>query len=328
MKHTITILCLLSFTFVNVAAKSEHLDIMYLSSANSIGNIFKMLNLTMENIPKISPTIIGKVKNFIEKIISSLPENKKEENSARTDQEKLIHAKVSALINMQRDTNAKNFGDEFVYMYLSHYVDIPYEYLGTTCSENDGEPYLANWITNEDRITYQNFLSTIHCTEILEKCRKVFSDLTGIIDKFEAFEEAFYEKNYAGLVENIIEDLVGNGKIDETPVKIVGETTEHIIDLLGSTNLSEEEIIKEVEESIGRDVISEDMKKGIFGTANILLQMSVGSASIFSAVTTMINFSVLMYTSLVPEAAHVAMLYSLSMRVAERTWRYLGDDDW
>lgn len=64
MKNTITILCLLSFTFVNVEAKSEHLDIMYLSSANSIGNIFKMLNLTMENIPKISPTIIEKVKKL------------------------------------------------------------------------------------------------------------------------------------------------------------------------------------------------------------------------------------------------------------------------
>ena len=330
MKHIITILILLSFSFVNISAKSEHLDIMYLSSAYSIGNIFKMLNLTMDNIPKIPQTIIEKVKNFIYKIITSLPEYKEEENSVCNAHGKLIHAKISALINMRRDPNAKNFGDEFVYMYLSHYIDIPYEYLGTTCSENDEEPYLANWITNEDRITYQNFLSTIHRTEILEKCRKVFSDITDIISNIDTFEEAFYEKNYAGVVESLIEDLVDDGKINETPITIINETAEHIIELLASTNLSEEEIIKEIEESIGKEVNSEEMRIGVFGAANVLLQISLGSAPFLSAIATMANFSVLMYTSLIPKAAHVSMLYSLSMRVAGRTMRYLEEeyDDW
>ena len=332
MKNIISLLFFISSLLVNVSAKSENLDIMYLSSAYSMGKIFEKLNLTLDIIPQLAPEIAEKIKNFVYKTTSSVPEYKKEENSICTDEEKLIHAKISALINMQRDPNAKNFGDEFVYMYLSHYIDIPYEYLGTTCSENDEEPYLANWITNQDRITYQNFLQTIHRTEILEKCRKIFSDITDVVDRISLVEEVFFEKKYAGLVEHIIEDLFEDGKIDnpleETPEKIITEYIDHIIDLFKSTNLSEEEVIKEVQESIGKSVLSEDMRSGLFGTINVIFQMSIGAATIIPAVTTMLNFAVLMYTSLVPKAAHVGMLYSLSMRVAARTERYIENDDW
>ena len=100
---------------------------------------------------------------------------------------------------MLRDPDAKSFGEEFVYMYLSHYLDIPPDYLGS-CSQNDEEPYLANWITIEDRATYDNFLNVIHKIEILEKFKSMFSEITDIVSKFESFEKAFLEKNYADLV--------------------------------------------------------------------------------------------------------------------------------
>ena len=47
-------------------------------------------------------------------------------------------------------------------MYLSHYVDIPPEFMGETCDANDEEPYYANWITNDDRDTYESFIRVIN----------------------------------------------------------------------------------------------------------------------------------------------------------------------
>ena len=55
MKIIISLLFLISSLLVNVSAKSENLDIMYLSSAYSMGKIFEKLNLTLNIIPQLAP---------------------------------------------------------------------------------------------------------------------------------------------------------------------------------------------------------------------------------------------------------------------------------
>lgn len=146
----------------------------------------------MDIIPKLSEKAKEKAKTLLIKRIEELPEYNKEEvpNTCSFD-DQLIHAKKSALINMERDPNAKDLSEEFVYMYLSHYVDIPPEYLGS-CNENDEEPYLANWITNEDRSTYRNFLQNIHKIEVVEKCRQFFADISELGDWASFSKEVFF----------------------------------------------------------------------------------------------------------------------------------------
>ena len=79
----------------------------------------------MEIIPKLTEKGIEKAKKFLKKRISVKSEYKKEgDPNTCSDVDKLIHAKVTAAQNMLCDPNSKNFGSEFLYMYISHYIDI------------------------------------------------------------------------------------------------------------------------------------------------------------------------------------------------------------
>lgn len=65
-----------------------------------------------------------------------------------------------------------------------------------------------------------------------------------------------------------------------------------------------------------------------FDTANIILQIS--GSPLLPSIVSIINLGLKIYTSLAPDAARLGMLYSLSLRVAGRSLRYLDldDDDW
>ena len=330
-----TILILFSFSFINVSAEDEHLDMSYLSSALSIGNLIQRLNITIDELPKLSTKAIEKAKNYLYKIFSLAKEYPKEEEDPNTcsTEDQFIHAKIVALENMERDPNAKSYGEEFVYMYLSHYVDIPAEYLGS-CSKNDEEPYLANWITNDDRKAYDIFLTNIHKIEIIEKFRNILSKISDGISKFDEREKLFHRKGIAKSVSNKIEKQFKDGTFKNTISKtgkvIILESIDFIKEKLENTELPEEDIIKEVKESIGKEVLSKDLAESIFDSVNVLFEMAIGSTNIFTAALTMINLPLQIFTALAPKAALVSMLYSLSLRVAGNTDRYLETeyDDW
>ena len=321
------LLCIISLSFINVSADSEHLDMKYLASSVSISNIFQKLNLTEKNIPKLSLKALSRAKSFVTKSVSEKDKYKKEEEPITCSyDDQLIHAKVTALENMLRDPNAKSFGEEFVYMYLSHYLDIPPDFL-ESCSKSDEEPYLANLITIDDRNTYNSFLNAIHKIEILEKFRNMFSEITDTVSKFESFEKAFLEKNYADLVHDQIDSLLKKGRYiiisGKSPKEIIEQEIQEIIEKFETTDSPEEKIIKEVRESLGREVLSQDIVDSLFDTINVVFEIEAGSANIFTAAVTMINMPLLIYTTLAPKATLSGMLYTLSMRVAGRTMRYL-----
>lgn len=78
MKNIISLLFFISSLLVNVSAKSENLDIMYLSSAYSMGKIFEKLNLTLNIIPQLAPETLKKLKIlFIKQLLQSQNTKKK-----------------------------------------------------------------------------------------------------------------------------------------------------------------------------------------------------------------------------------------------------------
>ena len=109
----------------------------------------------------------------------------------------------------------------------------------------------------------------------------------------------------------------------KTPKDLIEEKIQEIIEKFETTDSPEEKIIKEVRESIGREVLSQDMVDSLFDTINVVFEIAAGSANIFTAAVTMINMPLLVFTTLAPKAALTGMLYTLSMRVAGSTMRYL-----
>lgn len=69
------------------------------------------------------------------------------------------YAYEMAILNKNRDSNAKDLVNEAKYMYMSHYIDIrtgPIYQVDKSKSEGS---YLSAWITNDDRQAYNTYIS-------------------------------------------------------------------------------------------------------------------------------------------------------------------------
>lgn len=75
--------------------------------------------------------------------------------------ERLCYARKIAEINKQRDSNAKDIDSETVYMYISHYLDIPGGPLSLDMpvDYHSDDGLFSAWITNDDRNVYERYLS-------------------------------------------------------------------------------------------------------------------------------------------------------------------------
>ena len=236
---------------------------------------------------------------------------------------------------MLHDKNAKDFGSEFLYMYISHYLDIPAEYQGS-CSENDEEPYYANWITNDDRDVYVSFLNTIHAIEIVEKIRNAISDVKDFVEDakgdLDAIQEGYFLSHSIDKVKDKVKDFLKDSAIDllsgKTPKEIIQEKVGELEEYFETSEMPEEDIIKEVQESLGREILSKDLAEGIFDSIDAVVDLAIGEIGLFSAVTTMINVPLMIFTSLAPKAALAGMLFSLSGRLAGRVERVIESEDW
>ena len=332
----LSLICLFSFSFINISALSEHFDMTVFSSVISMTQVFKTFDITTEIVPKLTEKGKEKAKKYLSKRVSGKTPYKKEEDpNTCSDENKLIHAKVAAVENMLRDENAKDFGSEFIYMYISHYFDIPAEYQGS-CSANDEEPYYANWITNDDRDVYVSFLNAIHAVETVERIRNAISDIKDFVgdvsDGIDAIQEGYFLSYSIDKVKDNIGDFLKDSAYDllsgKTPKEIIQEKIGELTEKFETTELPEEAIIKEVQESLGRDVLSKDLAESIFDSVDAIIDLSIGEIGLFNAVTTMINVPLLIFTSLAPKAALAGMLMSLSGRLAGRLERVIESEDW
>ncbi len=113
---------------------------------------------------------------------------------------RLCYAREIAEINKKRDSKAKDIDSETVYMYISHYLDIPGGPLPldkpVDFYSNDG--LFSAWITDSDRSVYENYLSF----ELKNKAKEASA-------AFETYAQlAYKEQSLAGLIE-YEESLVG-----------------------------------------------------------------------------------------------------------------------
>ena len=337
---SILLLSLIKYSF----EASEHLDMKILSSASSAGWILQKLNISEKHIPTLSPEAKLKVKKFINSRVERSVEQRKTQEEEKEEEEEttcsfddqLIHSKVSAIINNARDPNNRGFGQETIYMYLSHYVDIPPAYLGG-CKKNDESPYYANWITNDDRDVYDSFLRVLDGLNKMEDFRNLLNTVKDIKGKIDDFEEYFYENDFCGYVKKQLKDkakdelkdfgynyVLEGQSLSEYLEGKMDELTEYF-ENSESTGSPEDEAIKKITESISKKFITQESVESVLDAFGVVFEMAAGSFSLFTASITMVNLPLLFITTLGPKAAVAGMLYSLSGRLAGRVLRVIEE---
>lgn len=337
---SILLLSLIKYSF----EASEHLDMKILSSASSAAWILQKLNISEKHIPTLSPEAKLKAKKFINSRVERSVEQRKTQEEEKEDEEttcsfddQLIHSKVSAIINNARDPNNRGFGQETIYMYLSHYVDIPPAYLGG-CKKNDEEPYYANWITNDDRDVYDSFIRVLDGLNKMDDFRNLLNNLKDIKEKFDDLEELFYERDFCGYAKNQLKDkgkdelkefgynhVLEGQSLSEFLESKMDELTEYF-ENSASTGSPEDEAIKQITESISKKFITQESVESVLDAFGVVFEMAAGSFSLFGAAITMANLPLLFITTLGPKAAVTGMLYSLSGRLAGRVLRVIEED--
>lgn len=98
--------------------------------------------------------------------------------------ERWAYAREMALLNMKRDNQAKDEKSEITYMYLSHFIDRPNIIKYIDKSMSDGDPYYTAWITNEDRKTYNTYLSQSKAGDVVKKGATFALDIYSYIKSF------------------------------------------------------------------------------------------------------------------------------------------------
>ena len=329
----ILLICLLKYSYQDEFV--DNFDIDYVMTIEAVRSIFYKLNIT--EILNFKLTDIGKkvaikfIKRRIKKGIEDMSKVPKVPCDSRNQ---FIHAKESAIINNKRDPNNKGLSREIIYMYLSHYVDIPPEFIGETCDANDEEPYYANWITNDDRDTYESFIRVINGVKEVEDFMNVLDLAKSAKDKLVDYQTEMVEKGFFPFVNNKFEEFledfatseISGGNVSEYFKEKFGEKFEEISELFNyiDEDTPEDEVISKIQERLGKNFLDSGLLESVTDAFTAALEFSIGSVNPITAAFTMAKVPLIFINTLAPKAAVLAMLNSVSGRAAERFMRSIG----
>jgi len=226
----------------------------------------------------------------------------------------LGNALAKATMNNTRDAYAGGLHDEAVYMFMSHYVDIPQAGGGVA------QPNLyADWITNSDRQTYDNFLASIDF-------------INASVSMFDIFDKS---TTIATTASNAIKRLLNPQQssanillylMDSVNLAQKGDDLKNALQNLQyalNDNKSAAEIILNLEASLQTNWERPEYRKAIIGSMAALAMGSFGGA-MFALGIGALQFVVTGFEGLAIKAAVNGMGYTRSGRVAMRLWRSMG----
>jgi len=229
LSFLLTLVILTNFLFVSYSEAKQNVDYDYiqkvLTEVDSIDKSLNSMHLSFEDILKSKPTNEKMNKAWANAYLTSIgeegiiltttpsqitlspinkaPQTVKQTTESQIYAERLCYARKIAEINKKRDSNAKDLDSESVYMYISHYLDIPGGPLplDMPVDYHSNNSLMSAWITNADRNVYERFLSF----EMREKAKKAMGDFetyAQIAHKEQTLEALQqYDNNIKGLHE-------------------------------------------------------------------------------------------------------------------------------
>ena len=212
-------------------------------------------------------------------------------------------------------------------MYLSHYVDIPPEFMGETCDANDEDPYYANWITNDDRDTYESFIRVINGTKALELFMDLLDTAKSAKGNLAKYQIEMINKGYFPFanikLKKLLDVHIISGKNSNEYFEAKFEETSETFNYIDEDTPADE-VISIIQEKLGEDFGDSEILDSVSDAFTAALEFSQGSANLISLVFTVVKAPLIFMDKLAPNLAVVAMLNSVSGRLALLVMRAIG----
>ena len=142
---------------------------------------------------------------------------------SKTSSDRWVYATQMAIQNKKNDPEVTDLTKETVYMYMSHYIDIPTGIIEKGIDKSiSNDKYFSAWITREDRRVYDRFIHDMKLSDIVygiadASCNIVeaYLIIKGILNLPETLEESrnnvgeFIQKtvkNYQGISNGLVDD--------------------------------------------------------------------------------------------------------------------------
>ncbi|WP_077368996.1 hypothetical protein [Anaerosalibacter sp. Marseille-P3206] len=241
------------------------------------------------------------------------------------------YASYIANENKKIDSNAKDLETETVYMYLSHYIDVSDPSVVTPVDYNSHDGYFSAWITNDDRTTYDTYMSKGSAINTSRNLKRVVSGVISIYSNNTNYQGIF---NALKEQENISKDLYNDliPVIDD--VDTLKDIIPSIFDLFNQSETAEDYIIR-LNNDLGLENYDINVSRTIIkATITGILAYASGGVSIvlspvFSslagdAVGELTSISFNMYKDFYDYVNWLSLSLYRNMRVVNRMYRAWG----
>ncbi|MBW0255577.1 hypothetical protein [Cellulomonas sp. PS-H5] len=236
----------------------------------------------------------------------------------------LAHAYTMAEVNSARDRNARDIGSETVYMYLSHYVDLPQDPTQYPVDHNSNANRYAAWITPDDRRVFDQYLRYDRHVEMAYQVTQLGEALRGLTGVQGAARHAWQNAHRWGGKILGLTSVGWNAGVDGVSGQ---EATAVLTDAWNATD-DPEAAIRMVEEGLksqyGTAIGTKEMTGLMLAAAATVAGAPVGLVA--ALVTTSLTVSLAGMKDVVDQAMLAGLLATASSRVTLRYFRSIGMD--
>lgn len=222
----------------------------------------------------------------------------------------VAYARQVAAMNNARDPNAGGLDAETVYMYMSHFFDLP-----SMC----GNPaaYYPDWITNSDRTAYNNYLSVSNKSQLTTSVGSMITSAITLADNPVPAVKNFIngggpEKLAGGL--NLFNRLLAGDTLRQEFPTVVA---------LLDADKTPQEIVDQLRANLSSTWTDSNTLNAIVGTTAALMLPTVG-ATVFALGTVAVSMQLTGINTLMQVAAYNVLRYTTSSRAASRLMRSMG----
>ena len=100
---------------------------------------------------------------------------------SKTSSDRWVYAAQMAIQNKKNDAEVTDLNKETLYMYMSHYIDIPTGIITEGIDKSiSNDKYFSAWITREDRRVYDRFISDIKISDMAYSVLDGVCNLLGV----------------------------------------------------------------------------------------------------------------------------------------------------